>query len=83
MLLVIRPQDRSGMTSGDFGRPDRDGGRMSFASVGLGLRATVENGARAVAARLGKSHKTLIRTLPIIDQSALILLGITKPRLLL
>ena len=52
----------------DFDRSDRDNGRISFASVGESLRASVENGARAVAARLGKSHKTLIRTLPIIDQ---------------
>ena len=63
-------QDAAGdaLAGSDFDRPDRDSNRMSFASVGLGLRATVENGARAVAARLGKSHKTLIRTLPIIDQ---------------
>lgn len=57
------------MGPNDFARPDGDeGSRMSFASVGESLKAGVSNGARAVAARLGKSKKTLIRTLPIIDQ---------------
>lgn len=49
----------------DFGRPDKDDNRKSFAES---LRATVGNGAKAFQARLGRSRKTLIRTLPIIDQ---------------
>ncbi len=55
------------MGANDFARPERETGRYSFASVGESLRASVGNGARAVASRLGRS-KTLIRTLPIIDQ---------------
>ncbi len=51
----------------DFLRPQRENGRMSFASVGESLRGAVGHGARAVA-RLGRSHNTLLRTLPIIDQ---------------
>ncbi|DBA86983.1 TPA: hypothetical protein ACH3X2_000365 [Trebouxia sp. C0005] len=53
----------------DFVRPERENGRMSFASVGESLRGAVGHGARAVA-RLGRSHNTLLRTLPIIDQGA-------------
>ncbi len=56
------------MGANDFARPERETGRYSFASVGESLRASVGNGARAVASRLGRSHNTLIRTLPIIDQ---------------
>jgi hypothetical protein len=51
----------------DFLRTDRENGRISFASVGESLRGAVGHGARAVA-RLGRSHNTLMRTLPIIDQ---------------
>ena len=51
----------------DFLRPERDNGRISFASVGESLRGAVGHGARAVA-RLGRSRNTLMRTLPIIDQ---------------
>ena len=53
----------------DFERTDRENGRISFASVGESLRGAVGHGARAVA-RLGRSHNTLIRTLPIMDQYA-------------
>ena len=56
------------MEANDFGRPDRDDNRMSFASVGESFKTSVGNGARTVAARLGRSRKTLIRTLPIMDQ---------------
>lgn len=51
----------------DFLRPERENGRMSFATVGESLRGAVGHGARAVA-RLGRSRNTLLRTLPIIDQ---------------
>ena len=51
---------------GDFGRPDKDDhNRKSFAES---IRTTVGNGAKAFQARLGRSKKTLIRNLPIVDQ---------------
>ena len=69
-MVMLPVQDYLGdpMGVGDFTRPVRDNGRMSFASVGESLRATVGNKARAVALRLGRSRNTLIRTLPIMDQ---------------
>lgn len=52
--------------SSDFSRPDRDDySRKSFAES---IRTTVGNGAKAFQARLGRSKKTLIRNLPIVDQ---------------
>ena len=69
-MVMLPVQDYLGdpMGTGDFMQPVRDNGRMSFASVGESLRATVGNKARAVALRLGRSRNTLIRTLPIMDQ---------------
>lgn len=49
----------------DFSRPDKDDNRKSFAES---LKTTVGSGARAFQARLGRSKKTLIRNLPIVDQ---------------
>lgn len=50
----------------DLDRPDRDDySRKSFAES---IRTTVGNGAKAFQARLGRSKKTLIRNLPIVDQ---------------
>ena len=55
-----------GLGPGDFGRPEKDDySRKSFAES---IKTTVGNGAKAFQARLGRSKKTLIRNLPIVDQ---------------
>lgn len=63
--VVCHQDQEDSLGPSDFDRPDREDNRRSFADS---LRATVGNGARALSVRLGRSRKTLIRTLPIIDQ---------------
>lgn len=63
--VVCLQEQEDSLEESEFVRPDREDNRRSFAES---LKATVSNGARAFSARLGRSRKTLIRTLPIIDQ---------------